>query len=117
MAERLQEDHPQILCGVCQGFDFHWRTVRGKNNLLFCLIESGEGMEEFFLCRFLTCDKLNIVNKKYVCGAVFVFKSCRVLITESLDKLVYKILALFINDIKLRMIFLYVIYKQNLISL
>ena len=56
------------------------RTVGRENYLLVLLVESVEGVEKLLLSRGLTCDKLYVVDQKYITAAVLLVEFVHLLL-------------------------------------
>ena len=82
------------------------RTVGCQNDLLVLLIKSVEGVEEFLLSGGLSRDELNIVDQKNVAAAVLVAELVCHLRRKSLNELSCEILALYVDDLYVRLLFL-----------
>ena len=66
-----------------EGWQGLWRTVGRDDDLFVILIERVEGVEEFFLCFFLSADELNIVNDQHVNVAIFFLYTFNAIVAES----------------------------------
>ena len=69
-------------------------------------------MEKFFLCRFLTCDKLNVVYKKHVRFSVFVSELGLCARSDAFYHLICKLIALDIDYRNVRIIFRKLVYNS-----
>lgn len=65
-----------MVCG-------HW-----NDDLFFCFVECFEGMEEFFLRRFLFSQKLDIVNEQDIDVAVFIAKGFCCIVLDGIDQFI-----------------------------
>lgn len=81
-----------------QQIDLLGRSVGGQDDLLVCLVQRVEGVEEFFLCAVLAGDKLDVINEKNVGGAVFVAEFLYAGGLNRVDQLVGEVFALDIDD-------------------
>ena len=69
------------------------RTITTDHNLLAHFVEAIEGVEELFLRRFLTRDKLNIVHEQDINRTVFGTKLFSGAIAYGIDDFVGKLLG------------------------
>ena len=68
-----------------QGFR---RTIAGHHDLLAVAVQRVEGVEEFFLRRFLAGDELNVVDQQHVDRAILVAEGRGVLGANGVDEFV-----------------------------
>ena len=81
------------------------RPVGGKHDLLFLLVQGVEGVEQLFLAGVLAGDELHIVHQKQIHAAVLVPELLHINApAEVADELVYKVLALDVEDTEAGMI-------------
>ena len=71
---------------------FFRRTIRRYYNLLSVLIKCIKSMEEFFLSRFLTYNKLDIIDKKNVNVSVLFTEFRVLLVLYGINQLIGKCL-------------------------
>ena len=69
-------------------------------------------MEELFLCGFLTCDKLDIVNHQNVGRSVLLLELGRGVVGDSIDKLVNEGLALLVDDLDIGISLLHMVHNR-----
>ena len=77
------------------------RTVRTDNDLLIALMEGVEGMKEFFLRLFLASDELDVVDEQNIDRAIRFFKPLRITLLDSVDEVIRKFLAIYIEHLEL----------------
>ena len=78
---------------IYQCGNFLWMLIGRNDNLLFCLMQLIESMEELFLGTFLSDDKLYIIDKKNINVAVFVPELFILVVLEGVDQLIGELLG------------------------
>ncbi len=76
-----------------------WRAITGEHNLFFCLIQSIECVEKFFLSGVLAGNKLYIVHQQDICVAVAVVKFRGGSFLNGINQFICKLIAFDVNNI------------------
>ena len=90
---------------LLQCFDLFWRSVGGQDNLLACLVKGIKGVEKFLLGALLAADKLDVIDQKDVCLAVFIVKFFGGFGTDGSNQFVGKLFTFYINDVGIGAVF------------
>src|SRR4051812_347270 len=73
--------------------NFRWRPIAGENDLTAGFVECVEGVEEFFLRRLFSFEKMNVVDEKKIRLAVPLTKSMSGAIAHRTDELIHELLG------------------------